>query len=94
MTKEEKHAKISEGVAQIGRLVGVCAENGLDKDDILIMLQTATSLTLEMNHIPVDWYIQFLFILHSKRMDPEFDGSDPAIVRVQLCKMFMDGEVS
>ena len=94
MDKQEKHAKMSEAVAQIGRLVGVCAKEGLDKDDILIMLQTSTSLTLEMNDVPIDQYLQFLFVLHSKRMDPNFDGRDQAVVRSQLCRMFMDGELS
>lgn len=86
--KNQRHAKMSEGVAQIGRLVGVCAQQGLGKDDILIMLQTSTSLTIEMNAVPIDWYMQFLFVLHKKRTDPTFDGSDPAVVRAHLRKLF------
>ena len=44
MTEAERHAKITEAVSQIGKLIGVCAQNGLDKSDILTMMQTATSL--------------------------------------------------
>ncbi len=85
---KQRHAKMNEAVAQIGRLIGVCAKEGLNKDDILIMLQTSTSLTLEMNDVPIDWYILFLYVLHQKRTSPDYDGSDPAKVRAELRKLF------
>lgn len=88
MTKKERHAKMNEAVVQIGKLISVCAKEGLNQADILIMLQTATSLTLEMNEVPIDWYMQFLFVLHKKRIDPTFDGSDPVQVRAELRKLF------
>lgn len=93
MDKKERHAKMSEAVAQIGRLFGVCAEKGLDKEDILIILQTATSLTMEMNDVPIYWYMQFLYVLHRRRLDPDYGGSDPAMVRAELRKLFIaDGD--
>jgi hypothetical protein len=85
---EEKHAKMNEGVTQIGRLIGVCAENGLGQDDVSIMMQTATSLFCEMNDIDIEFYIQFLYVLHRQRVEPGYDGRDEAAVHAEIAAMF------
>lgn len=71
MNQKERHEKITEAVAQIGRLVGVCAQVGLDQDDILIAMQTATSMLCEINDIPIKRYIQFLYVAHKVRTDKD-----------------------
>ena len=71
MTHKERQEKISEAVAQIGRLVGACAKHGLGQDDILVTLQTATSLLCEVNEVPIATYTKALYELHAKRMRHE-----------------------
>ena len=80
MTDQERHAKMSEGVAQIGKLVGHCAKHGLTESDIMIMLQTSTSLVCEMNKIEIAEYMKFLYVLHKRRTGhPEEDLAEPVI---------------
>ena len=88
MKQEEKNAKMNEAVSQIGRLITVCAENGLDQGDVSIMLQSSTSLFCEMNELPMKDYLMFLYVLHQARLEPGYDGSDPAVVRAELRKLF------
>lgn len=88
MTQEERHQKISEGVAQIGRLIGTCAKHEMDIHDIMIMMQTSTSLVCEMNDVPIDEYMKFLYVLHKRRLDPTYDGSDENSVNAELCTIF------
>lgn len=92
--KKQRHAKISEAVSQIGRLIEVCAKNGLDKDDILIMLQTSTSLFCEMNEVPIGWYMQFLYVVHQKRLNQDYLGSDESTVHKELRDLFSAGPIS
>jgi len=71
MTDKERYAKMGEAVSQIGRLIAVCSENGLDGNDILIMLQTSTSLFCEMNDVEITHYTKHLNDLHNMRITQE-----------------------
>ena len=66
---DSRSEKVSEGVAQIGRLVEVCAKSGLSIGDILLIFQTSTALVLQMNGLSVDQYVDDLlqcYYLHNK----------------------------
>lgn len=92
MTEEAKkltHRKMSEGVAQIGRLVAICAKEGLTESDIIIMLQTATSLVCEMNAIEIGEYMKFLYVLHKRRTGQATEEQlTEDIVNAELAVMF------
>lgn len=80
MTEAEKHAKITEGVNQIGRLVGQCAKHDMTVSDIMIMMQTSTSLFCEMNDIDIAEYVKVLYVLHRRRTTAaEYSPSDHSI---------------
>lgn len=88
MKKEERHAKMSEGVLQIGRLFEACTKVGLNESDIVIMLQTSTSLMCEMNDIDIAMYMKFLYVLHRCRLDASYDGSEEQVVHAELSALF------
>lgn len=88
MKAEERHAKMSEAVLQIGKLTTACSQAGLDQDDMMLILQTATSLMCEMNDVPIEWYIKFLYVVHKKRLVPGYDGEQEEDVLKQLVALF------
>jgi len=88
MSNKERHEKMNTAVTQIGRLIYKCAEHGLDQGDIVISMQTATSLLCEVNEIDIIHYMEFLYVLHSRRTNPDYDGSDESVVRAELAALF------
>lgn len=85
MTTKQRHAKITEGVMQIGRLIEVCAKNGLTVEDVQVMMQTSASLFCEMNQTNISTYMKLFFVLHRKRQDANYDGTD---VNAELAALF------
>jgi hypothetical protein len=73
MTEEERQEKRSEAVSQIGKLVGACIRAELGRQDVMVILQTATSLMCEMNEVPIADYTSDLYKLHAERMRIESD---------------------
>lgn len=88
MTKQERHAKMNEGVAQIGKLVGHCAKHGLTESDIVIMLQTSTSLVCEVNEIDIAEYMKLLYVLHKHRTGHPVEDLAEPIINAELAAIF------
>ena len=88
MTDEERHKKITEGVTQIGRLVGQCAKHDMSVSDIIIMLQTSTSLVCEMNNIDIAEYMKFLYVLHRRRVTPAGYSPSEHSLNAELSAIF------
>ena len=87
MNDKERHAKMTEGVTQIGKLVGHCAKHGLYQSDIVIMMQTATSLVCELNEIDIAEYMKYLYILHKRRINPKETFEEP-VIDAELSALF------
>lgn len=86
---EADHKKITGGgVTQIGRLVGQCAKHNMTVSDIMIMMQTATSLVCEMNDIDIAEYMKFLYILHRRRTTAVEDAPSDHIINAELAAIF------
>ena len=76
MSNARDQAMMRTAISQIGLIIGRCAEEGLDKLDISIIMQTSMSLLCEMNSIETGDFLLGLYVVHKKRMDEEYDASD------------------
>jgi len=51
-------------------------------------MQTASSLLCEVNEIDIATYMKFLYVLHKRRMDADYDGSDEQVVMAEISALF------